>query len=71
VQVKNKPKRSLPMRPPGVKKTSRLGSRDPVPDEVMCGPHGGKNNKIKSNGFLVKAQNQGRAGTTWELSHEW
>jgi hypothetical protein len=54
-----------------VKKTSRLGSRDPVPDEVMCGPHGGKNNKIKSNGFLVKAQNQGRAGTTWELSHEW
>jgi hypothetical protein len=22
-------------------------------------------------GFLVEPQNQGRAGTTWELSHEW
>jgi hypothetical protein len=23
------------------------------------------------NGFLVEPQNQGRAGTTWEPSHEW
>jgi hypothetical protein len=23
------------------------------------------------DGFLVEPQNQGRAGTTWELSHEW
>jgi hypothetical protein len=23
------------------------------------------------NGFLVEPQNQGRAGTTWELSPEW
>jgi hypothetical protein len=23
------------------------------------------------DGFLVKLQNQGRAGTTWERSHEW
>jgi hypothetical protein len=23
------------------------------------------------DGFLVKPQNQGRAGTTWEPSHEW
>jgi hypothetical protein len=23
------------------------------------------------NGFLVEPQNQGRAGTTWELSHVW
>jgi hypothetical protein len=23
------------------------------------------------DGFLVDPQNQGRAGTTWELSHEW
>jgi hypothetical protein len=23
------------------------------------------------DGFLVGPQNQGRAGTTWELSHEW
>jgi hypothetical protein len=33
--------------PPGVERTSRLGSRDPVADRVKCGPHGGKNNKIK------------------------
>jgi hypothetical protein len=30
VQVKNKRERSLPVRPPGVEKTSRLRSRDPV-----------------------------------------
>jgi hypothetical protein len=23
------------------------------------------------DGFLVEPQNQGRAGTTWEPSHEW
>jgi hypothetical protein len=23
------------------------------------------------DGFLVEPQNQGRAGTTWESSHEW
>jgi hypothetical protein len=48
VQVKNKCERSLLMRPPGVEKTSRLGSRDPVANVVKCGPHGGKNGKIKS-----------------------
>jgi hypothetical protein len=37
----------LPVRPPGVEKTSRLGSRDPVASGVKCGPHGGKNNKMK------------------------
>jgi hypothetical protein len=60
VQVKNKRKRSLPVRPPGVEKTSRLGSGDPQEqrDEVM-------------DGFLVERQNQGQAGTTWETSHEW
>jgi hypothetical protein len=30
VQVKNKRERSLLVRPPGVEKTSRLGSRDPM-----------------------------------------
>jgi hypothetical protein len=55
VQVKNKRERPLPMRPPGVEKTSRLGSRDPVAIEVKCGPHGGKNNKMMSvDGFLVE-----------------
>jgi hypothetical protein len=48
VQVKNKCERSLPVRPPGVEKTSRLGSRDPAASGVKCGPHGGKNDKIKS-----------------------
>jgi hypothetical protein len=47
VQVKNKRERSLPVRPPGVKKTSRLRSRDPVASGVKCGPHGGMNSKMK------------------------
>jgi hypothetical protein len=48
VQVKNKRERSLPVRPPGVEKTSRLHSRDPVASGVKCGSHGGKNGKMKS-----------------------
>jgi hypothetical protein len=30
-----------------VEKTSRLCSRDPVASRVKCGPHGGKNGKMK------------------------
>jgi hypothetical protein len=48
VGLKNKCKRSLPVRPPCVEKTNRLGSRDPVARGVKCGPHGGKNGKMKS-----------------------
>jgi hypothetical protein len=48
VQVKNKRERSSPVRPPGVEKTSRLGSRDPVASGVKCGPHASMNNKMKS-----------------------
>jgi hypothetical protein len=48
VQVKNKRERSLPVRPLGAEKTSRLRSRDPVASGVKCGPHGGKNSKMKS-----------------------
>jgi hypothetical protein len=48
VQVKNKHERSSPVRPPGVEKTSRLRSRDPVANRVKCGPHGGMNGKMKS-----------------------
>jgi hypothetical protein len=48
LQVKNKRERSSSVRPPGVEKTSRLGSRDPVANGVKCGPHGGLNNKMKS-----------------------
>jgi hypothetical protein len=72
VQVKNNRERSLLVRPPGVEKTSTLRSRDPVDNGVKCGPHGGKNNKMKLvDGFLVEPQNQGRAGTSWVTSHEW
>jgi hypothetical protein len=60
------------VRPPGVQKTSRLRSRDPVASRVKYGPHGGKNSKMKSvDDFFVEPQNQGRAGTSWEPSHEW
>jgi hypothetical protein len=48
VQVKNKREMSLQVRPPGLEKTSRLGSRNPVASGVKCGPHGGKNGKMKS-----------------------
>jgi hypothetical protein len=59
VQVKNKRERSWPVRPPGVEKTSRLDSRDPVASRVKCGPHGGKNSNMKSvDSFLVEPQNQ-------------
>jgi hypothetical protein len=55
-----------------VEKTSRLGLRDPVASGVMCGLHGGKNSKIKSwTVSWLSLKNQGRAETTWELSHEW
>jgi hypothetical protein len=48
VQVKNKRERSSPVRPPGVEKTSRLGSRDLLASGVKCMPHGGKNSGTKS-----------------------
>jgi hypothetical protein len=48
VRVRNKRERSLLVRPPGVEKTSRFDSRDPVASGVKCGPHGGKNGKMKS-----------------------
>jgi hypothetical protein len=63
VQVKNKRERLLPVRPPGVEKTSRLHSRDPVASGVKCGPHGGMNSKMKSvDGFLVEPQNKVEPG---------
>jgi hypothetical protein len=47
VQVKNKRERSLPVTPPCVEKTSRLGLRDQVASGVKYGPRGGKNSKMK------------------------
>jgi hypothetical protein len=55
VQVKNKRERSLPVRPPGVEKTSRLCSRDPMASGVKCGPHGGMNSKMNCGRFLGRA----------------
>jgi hypothetical protein len=55
-QVMNKRERSLTVRPPGVEKISRLRSRDPAASGVKCGPHGGKNGKMKAwtvSWFLV------------------
>jgi hypothetical protein len=48
VLVKNKCERLLPVRPPGVEKTSRLRSRDLVASGVKCGSRDGKNDKMKS-----------------------
>jgi hypothetical protein len=48
VQVKDKRERSSPVSPPGVEKTSRLRSRDPVASGVKYEPHGGMNSKMKS-----------------------
>jgi hypothetical protein len=45
--LKNKHERSSPVRPPGVEKISRLGSRDPVASRVKCRLHGGKNSRTK------------------------
>jgi hypothetical protein len=55
LQVKNKRERSSSVRPLGMKKTSKLRSRNPVASGVKCGPHSGKNGKIKLvNSFLVE-----------------
>jgi hypothetical protein len=48
VQVNHERERSLLVRPPGVEKTSRLRSREPVASRVKCGPHGGMNSKMRS-----------------------
>jgi hypothetical protein len=48
VQVKNKRERSSLVRPPGVEKTIRLDSRDPVASGIKYEPHDGKNSKMKS-----------------------
>jgi hypothetical protein len=36
VQVKNERERSSPVRPPGVERTSRLGSKDPAESSAGC-----------------------------------
>jgi hypothetical protein len=61
-----------PVRPPGVEKTSRLRSRDPVASGVKFGPHGGMNSKMKSwTVSWLSLKTKVEPGTTWEPSHEW
>jgi hypothetical protein len=72
VQVKNKRQWSLLVRPPGVEKTSRQGSTDPVANGVKCGPHGGKNSETKSwtvSWLSLKTKVEPRLCE--EPSHEW
>jgi hypothetical protein len=52
--VKNKRERSLPVRPLGVEKTSRLGSRDPVErGQVRAAWWQERQDEVK-DGFLVE-----------------
>jgi hypothetical protein len=74
MQVKNKRKRSLPVRPLGVVKTSRLGSRDPVASRVKCGPHGGKKNKAKSwtvSWLILKTKVESELRRSRVMSGDW
>jgi hypothetical protein len=62
---------SLLVWPPGVGKTSRLGSRDSVASGSSVDRMVARTADEVVYGFLVEPQNQGRAGTTWEPIHEW
>jgi hypothetical protein len=73
VQVKNKRKRSLLVRPPSVE-TSRLRSRDPVASGVKCGPHGGKNGKMMSwtvSWLTLKTKVEPRLHGSQVMSGDW
>jgi hypothetical protein len=72
--VKNKRERSLPVRPLGVEKTSRLRSRDPVASGVKCGLHDGKNNKMKSwavSWLSLKTKVEPRLRGSQVMSGDW
>jgi hypothetical protein len=74
VQVKNKHERSSPVRPPGVEKTSRLRSRDPVASGVKCGPHGGMNSKMKAwtvSGLSLKTKVEPGLRGSRVMSGDW
>jgi hypothetical protein len=73
VQVQNK-RETLLVRPLGVEKTSRLGSRDPVASRVKCGPHGGKNDMMKSwTVSLLSLKTKVELGLRWNrvMSGDW
>jgi hypothetical protein len=53
-----------------VEKTSRLGSRDPGASGVKCGPHGGKNGKMKLRKVSwLRHKTKVEPATSWEPSH--
>jgi hypothetical protein len=72
--VKDKRERSSPVRPPGVEKTSRLGSMDPVASGVKCGPHGSKNSGTKSwmiSWLSLKTKVEPRLRGSQVMSGDW
>jgi hypothetical protein len=72
IQVKDNCERSLPVRLPGLEKTSRLHSRDPVASGV--GPHGGKNDKMKSwtvSWLSLKIKVESGLRGSRVMSHDW
>jgi hypothetical protein len=74
VQVKKKHERLSSVRPPGVEKRSRLGSRDPVASGVKCGPHGGKNSGTKSwtvSWLTLKTKVEPRLRGSRVMSDDW
>jgi hypothetical protein len=57
-----------------VEKTSRLRSRDPVASGVKCGPHGGKNGKMKSwtvSRLSLKTKVEPRLRGSQVMSGDW
>jgi hypothetical protein len=58
---------------PGVEKTSRLRSRDPLAAGQVRTAWWHEQQHEVVDGFLVEPQNQGRAGTTWSqvMSGDW
>jgi hypothetical protein len=57
-----------------VEKTSTLGSRDPVASGVKCGPHGGKNSKMKSwtvSWLSLKTKVEPELLGNWVMNSHW
>jgi hypothetical protein len=72
VQVKSRRERSMPVWPLRSGETGRLGSKGPVTerDQVRVAWWHETQDEVMY-GFLVEPQNQSRAETSWEPSHEW
>jgi hypothetical protein len=54
------------------RETSRLGLRNPVADEIKCGPHGGRKSKTKScTVSWLSFETKTEPGRPWRPSPEW